>query len=202
MIDISTGWRQVRIFTQDFTPNWYFGLLRTFCIPFAQKYPDTYFWFSRYGDQRGRQGEDTDDTDISQIPLTHLNPQKFHLSIRLRFRPISDEEDFLTGLTGSFWWSDIRDFDAIWHFGPKYGRFYSGAGDGITRASLVSHTLCSNSRLVLDSLTPAGFEINHFDYNALYQSHFLSMLHMFANVYGRSDGSKFRIRAGDDFELI
>lgn len=145
----------------------------------AAEYPNTYFWFSRYGDP-----SDVDDCDISKIPNTHkVNGQ--HLSLRLRFRPDSNEEEFLKELKGNFEWSDFLPFDILRDLGGTGGkRFYSGDGDGATRASLVSHVLCANSRLVLDSFGDHGFEINENEQNQLNKSYFTSMHHMANNIYG------------------
>ena len=178
MIDISTGWRQVRIFTSDFSQDWYFGLLRKFCVPLVEQHPDLYFWFSRY---LCPLEVDKDDCHPTLIPANFLQ-NGIQASIRIRFRGL--DETFFGEPSDKFFWSDIRDYDAEFYLGSGFGRFCAKDYKGTQRVSLVSHVLCANSRLVLDSFGDDGFETSDFDYNSINKSYFTSMHHMANNIYG------------------
>jgi len=87
--DFNGNWRQVRIFTSDFSEQWYYGLLNRFALPLAKKYPNTPLWFTRYNDP-----EDRGDTNFKALPINFKSGDN-HCSLRLRFCPSSDEEQFI-----------------------------------------------------------------------------------------------------------
>ncbi|MES2467480.1 MAG: hypothetical protein V4675_09285 [Verrucomicrobiota bacterium] len=190
------GWRQVRIFTSDFSAKGYFGLLTTFAKAFAEKYPETPFWFSRYA---LRVGVDDADTDISALPPTFLHPLDLHFSIRFRFRPAGDEEIFLESLFGpTFWRSDFRIYDVLGELGSERFCPNPDLQNRLRRVALLSRLLHSHCLFLLDTIGPdSTFEVNGHEQNHFYKSTFLSTLHLFNNVVGQSGGEGFNLYALD-----
>ena len=178
-------WRQVRIFTSDFSNQWYLGLLSKFVLGLAKSYPATPIWFTRYT------GGDTGDTNFSSLPsqFTRGPNREDHLSIRLRFCPISDEEDFIKSkIDSSFWWSDFRDYDALdtfskERFGDERSEEYK-----VKRAKSTADLLCANCRYVLNLLEDGGgtFETNG-DINSEFTGNsFQTMIHLMSQVMGKN----------------
>jgi hypothetical protein len=198
MNNISVGWRQSRIFTSDFSEQWYFGLLATFAVPFAAKYPETPFWFTRYNLPKG--AGDDNDTKIEDLPANFLQDKSnCHFSLRFRFQPSSDEEAFLESLfTASFWRSDFRAYDVLGEFG---GSRFCPAIDinaRVKRTKLTAQLLYAHCLLVLDAFNGKNaFEENLDGQNAFNKSTFLSTLHLFNNVCGTSNGKGFDLYAFD-----
>lgn len=194
---MNTNWRQVRIFTSDFSDQWYFGLLRAFVVPFAARYPATPFWFTRYTGDRNDPNDDGADTRIADLQAPYLNAAKEHCSLRFRFCPSCDEEAFLEALfTATFWYSSFLPFNLITQFG---GSRFCPATD-ITarerRATLLGQVLYAHSLFVLDAFNGNdAFEENLDQLNAFNKSTFLSTLHLFNNVCGTFDGKGFHLYA-------
>ncbi len=198
MKHISAGWRQSRIFTSDFSPQWYFGLLATFAVPFASKYPDTPFWFTRYRVPKG--AGDDNDTKIDELPADFLQaPANTHCSLRFRFCPAADEEAFLESLfNASFWRSDFRPFDALNELsGPRFCTA-TDFTSRLRRTKRLANMLHAHCLFVLDTFNGRdGFEENLDGQNAFNKSAFLSTLHLFNNVCGTSGGGGFHLYALD-----
>ena len=190
------GWRQVRIFTSDFSAKSYFGLLTTFAKAFAERYPETPFWFSRYASAAGA---DDGDTDIGALPPKYLHLQKMHFSIRFRFCPRSDEEIFMETLFGdTFWRSDFRMYDILNDLGSERFCPSPDLAKRLRRVALLSRLLHAHCLFLLDTLGPdSTFELNRHEQNRFYKSTFLSTLHLFNNVVGQSGGDGFHLYAMD-----
>jgi hypothetical protein len=151
------GWRQVRLFTRNVNrPDWHQEFLGTVVKQFWQQNPKTIFFVSRY---ICTLGEDDGDTDISKLPPDFLfirpGKKQIHFSIRLRFKPESDEEGKLSAA--------VKEIPHLWHSGFLNFKMPGGlAGDRFAtaqdtesqerRGRLVAELLCANSRLLLDSL--------------------------------------------------
>lgn len=179
------NWRQVRIFTSDFSDQWYYGLLNTFVLPLAKKYPNTPLWFTRYT------GQDEGDTFFAALPPSFKSGGD-HRSIRLRLCPSSDEEQYVASLSNqAYWWSDFRDFDAMEAFSS--GRFGDARNVGyrIRRASVTASLLCANCRYVLTLLEDGGgcsFESNS-DINSRFTGNsFQTMVHLMSQIMDSSNG--------------
>lgn len=190
------GWRQVRIFTSDFSAKGYFGLLTTFPKALAERYPETPFWFSRYASPAGT---DEGDANLSALPAKFLHPQNLHLSIRLRFLPRSDEEAFLETLFGdAFWRSDFRFYDVLSDLGSDRFCPSPELPNRLRRVALLSRLLHAHCLFLLDTIGPdSTFELNGHEQNRFYKSTFLSTLHLFNNVVGQSGGNNFNLYALD-----
>ncbi|MHA3773645.1 hypothetical protein ACXR0O_19085 [Verrucomicrobiota bacterium sgz303538] len=194
--NISVGWRQARIFTSDFSDHWYFGLLAAFAVPFAAKYPETPFWFTRYNLPKG--AGDDNDTKIDDLPANFLQaPTNTHFSIRFRFCPLTDEEAFLESLfTASFWRSDFRAYDVLGEFGGSRFCTTTDITSRLRRTKRTVNLLHAHSLFVLDAFNGTNaFEENSDGQNAFNKSTFLSTLHLFNNVCGTSDGKGFHLYA-------
>lgn len=195
MNNISVGWRQTRIFTSDFSEQWYLGLLATFAVPIAERYPETPFWFSRY---ECPLGSDDGDTDIKNLPARFLQPAtQRHFSLRFRFCPTSDEEAFLEGLfpdphTGSHWRSHFLSYDALGEFGGPRFCTSTEIAKRLKRMSILVRLFHANSLFILDSIqTAAGrhsFDVNVDPQNQLfYSTTFFSTVHLLVSVAGLKD---------------
>jgi hypothetical protein len=189
MNNIYVGWRQVRIFTSDFSDQWYFGLLAAFGIPFAAKYPETPFWFSRYTGNRTNPSDDTADTEISKLQDPYLNAAQEHRSLRFRFCASSDEEAFLEALfTAKFWHSGFLPFNALKQFSE--GRFGSATDvpRRLKRTNAVARLLHANCLFVLDVLQDHSgtwrFESNGDHLNRFSQNPFQTVIHLLSQVTG------------------
>jgi hypothetical protein len=149
---MNSNWRQVRIFTSDFTDQWYFGLLAAFAVPFATRFPKTPFWFTRYTGDRNNPKDDIEDTEIAKLEAPYLNANQEHRSLRFRFCPASDEEAFLEALfTATFWYSGFLSFNILTQFG---GSRFCPATDIAARerrAKIVGRLLYAHSLFVLDA---------------------------------------------------
>ena len=189
---MNNNWRQVRIFTSDFSDQWYFGLLAAFAVPFAAKYPETPFWFTRYtGDRKRGEQDDAADTTIVELKDLYLNAAQEHRSLRFRFCLFSDEEAFLEALfTNKFWCSGFLPFNTFVQFGT--GRFGSDPDidSRLKRASAVAQLLYANCLYVLDvfqqrngawSFEPSADGLNRFSANT-----FQTMIHLMAQVMGKN----------------
>jgi hypothetical protein len=195
MNDISVGWRQVRIFTSDFSEQWYFGLLAAFAAPFAERYPETPFWFTRYTAVRGAPNEDKDDTRIEEIQVPYLSTTNEHRSIRFRFQPSSDEEAFLESLfTAAFWRSDFRGYDVLSEFGGSRFCVSTDINQRMRRTAILAGLFHHNSLLVLHAINqgdgPHQLEINKHNENTDYHSTFVSVHHIVANPMGQTNGAR------------
>ncbi|MBE7157165.1 MAG: hypothetical protein INR62_01795 [Rhodospirillales bacterium] len=190
---MNNPWRQVRIFTSDFSDQWYFGFLQAFAVPFASRYPETPFWFTRYTGNRNDPNDDKDDTQITDLRSPFLSTSQDHRSLRLRFCPAADEESFLDTLfTAKFWRSGFLPFDSLGQLGGS--RFCSSTIPAARerRATLLAQSLCAHSRYVLDAFNGTdAFEENLDQENSFNKSAFTSTLHLYNNVCGTSDGNKF-----------
>lgn len=186
--DFSIGWRQVRIFTSDFSDQWYLGILAAFAVPLSNKYPRTAFFFSRYA--LPINSGDDGDTKIDQLPPNFLQPKtNNHFSVRLRFCPNSDEEAYLESLfTATHWHSTFLPYDGFSEFSS--GRFCSCAdiASRIRRASVLIHLLHTNCLFVLDMMQNNGgkwqFETNADGLNRFCGNSFQSVMHMASQVTG------------------
>ncbi len=196
MNDLSTNWRQLRIFTSDFSAQWYVGLLATFVIPFAKKYPETPLWFTRYTGIRNTLGEDVADTDINALSFPYLvqdhQQQLHHSSLRFRFRVVTDEEIFLKSLLDSkFWWSGFLDFKAYENLSE--GRFGSSIDTSARsrRANAVINLLDANCRYALDLLQENNgkwsFERNSDSLNRFSGNPFQTMAHLLLQIMGKNE---------------
>jgi hypothetical protein len=184
------NWRQVRIFTSDFSPQWYLGLLARFAVPFATEYPDTPFWFTRYtGDRKLGANDDVADTSPNNLAVPYLNAAQEHRSIRFRFSPLADEEAFLESRrTPTFWYSEFLPFNALKNFSE--GRF--GSSDDVAarkrRAMAVGRLLHTNCRFVLDVLEQDNgvwrFASNADNLNRFSGNPFQTMIHLMSQVMG------------------
>jgi hypothetical protein len=193
MNNVSVGWRQARIFTSDFSHQWYFGLLANFAIPFAKQYPETPFWFTRYT-IRHSTGEDNGDTYITELPARFLQPQtNTHFSIRFRFCPAADEEAFLESLfpdpqTGTHWHSHFLSYDALGEFAGV--RFCSSPDIArrLRRTNLLVRLLHANCVFVLDAIQLDGgawrFEPNNEFTNRFSTNPFQSVIHLLSQITG------------------
>lgn len=191
---MNIGWRQTRIFTSDFSDQWYFDLLTTFVVPFVQKYPETPFWFTRYTDIRNRNGEDISDTEISKLPTHFLKPQtNEHFSLRLRFCSTSDEEAFLVSLfTDKFWKFDFRNYDVLGEFGSSRFCPSTEISARLKRMSILVRLFHANSLFILDSIVTENgvfrFEENIDSQNKdFYSTTFFSTVHLLVSVAGTKD---------------
>jgi hypothetical protein len=97
---MSRNWRQVRVFTRHFQPDWYHDLLWEIVRPWLAEQRDVDYYFSRYrGPLFGTKENPPDNADICEGPdakeLTEILPDAFreklpgdvifHRSLRLRF---------------------------------------------------------------------------------------------------------------------
>ena len=199
MNNITENWRQVRIFTTDFSPQYYFTLLSHFVVPFHTKYPETVFWITRYD---APNGTDNADTKINELPARFIQPGDNKVfSLRLRFQPASNEEAFLEGLfpdpaNGKFWRSHFDSFKPLEAFGDDR-RFCTAVepAEKSHRANLLAHLFYYNSLFILDSFkhaaNPPQFEENnHPPHNTDYHTTFASVIHILANPTGQTNGTK------------
>ena len=185
------SWRQVRIFTSDFTEQWYLELLTTFAVPFAAKYPETPFWFTRYTGDRTNPHDDIADTEIDRLRSPYLNAAQNHLSLRFRFSPSSDEEAFLEALsTNRFWFSGFLPFNALQQFST--GRFFADPeiAKRLKRADAVARLLHANCLFTLDMLQQHDgawrFEPNVDSANFAVGNAFQTMIHLMVQVAGKN----------------
>ena len=195
------GWRQVRVFTREFSHQWYFDLLHSVVRPFSEKFPGVPFWFTRYSSVRGAPGEDRADTDIEKLPPEFLTPgdQRVHFSLRMRFAQTQGEEAFLRDRTSSprYWFSSFLDYSVLGEFG---GERFCPARDidaRLRRTEILARMFHQNCLLILDTMRHEQdgwvFEDNPHDQNTDYHSSFVSVAHICANVYGQRSGDRLPI---------
>lgn len=185
------NWRQVRIFTSDFTEQWYLGLLTTFAVPFAAKYPETPFWFTRYTGKRTHPSDDIADTEIGSLSSPYLDAAQSHLSLRFRFSPSSDEKTFLESLsTSRFWYSGFLPFNAFQQFSS--GRFCADpeTAKRLKRADAVARLLHANCLFTLNMLQQHNdawrFEPNADSANFAVGNAFQTMIHLMTQITGKN----------------
>jgi len=201
--DFHQGWRQVRLFTRDVNrANWYPQLLGTVMKPFTQQSPETVFFMSRY---ICRLKEDDDgDTDISKLPQDFLffgpDKKQRHFSVRLRFRPKSDEEKILATALKTmpqFWFWEFLDFKMP--AGLAENRFATAQDKNSQerKGRLMAEFLCAHSRLVLDSLIldngQWSFEVNNHSLNQPFDLAAQSALHMVVNPWSLNNSQPLPI---------
>ena len=185
---IPFGWRQARIFTQNFTDGWYLDFLCSVVIPFHQKFPETPFFITRYESVSGATNEDKSDTRIADLPPAYLNPaNNAHRSLRLRYAVLGDEEAFLDQQIDrtKYWLFDFSGYGLL--DGVGGGRFCTSTAlaDRKKRAEIFAQILWHHSRLVLDTvINPAGaaeFEVNKDANNTDHETVFATELHLLKN---------------------
>ena len=196
---IPLAWRQVRIFTRNFTDQWYFDLLATFVRPFAEQFLNTAFFFSRYACEEGQAHSDT---DMNQLPADYWlvlggNRKRRHLSLRLRFAADQEVETFLRDRlrleAKGFWHHSFLNYDALGGLGGV--RFYPGQDEAgkLQRVDLVGTLLYANAKLVLHSMRHNGskwsFEENSHAENTDHKITSASIIHMINNPAGLVNGS-------------
>jgi len=187
------GWRQVRVFTRKTGPDWYPELLAGTVVPFASGFPEIPFFFSMYACPLGT---DDGDTEISQLPAefrTGRGNADWHFSIRIRLHEDQAAETQLAELIDSdadLWYSErgkaFRSFALLDDIG---GPRFCPRQDPVARnrrARLVAEALRANNLVVLDAITggsPYRFEKNEHPENSPSWSTFVSLGHMFNNVW-------------------
>jgi hypothetical protein len=179
-------WRQVRVFVKDFRRIWYSTFLKDVLIPFSDENPDVRFWFTKYVCRILGDGADGADTDPTLVPAEYFienGDQKITLSIRIRFEANDAAEESLKNKITGFY-SSFLNFDYVDGFTGE--RFYSGIGDRVRRADLVSELFYRNSLLVLDLVRHSPcMELNSSGFNVFTQSPAQSVLHILANIHTR-----------------
>lgn len=198
-----TGWRQVRVFTRDVNrPDWYPQFLGTVVKPFFQKNPKTVFFISRY---ICRLKEDDDgDTDISKLPQDFLfldAEKKYrHFSVRIRFRPGSDEEKILATAIKEmpqFWFWEFLDYGMPGGLAEKRFATDQNQHPQERRGQLMAELLCANSRLILDSLVSDNgqwkFESNDHELNQPFGLAAKSTMHMIVNPWSLNNSEPLPI---------
>ncbi len=192
------GWRQSRIFTSNFSAQWYFDILANVVLPFSQQFPDSPFFFTRYVVPRG--GPDDGDTDINQLPanfLQNTSEGNIHRSIRLRFCAAGAEEASLEQLiraNAAYWYHDFRHYDVLGEFGGPRFCPSSDISFRMRRTQLLGSLLHTNSLFVLHSMQQNGgnwaFERNTHQENRPFDATFISVLHLLNQPSGKNDGKK------------
>jgi len=187
------GWRQARVFTRKASQDWYPELLAAVVVPFASDFPDHPFFFSMYACPVGM---DDGDTEIGQLPAEfkiRVVDADWHFSIRLRFREGQDAEARLADLVdgdADLWYSEsggaLRPYAFLDDIGgPRFCPDQDAAARN-RRARLVAEALKANNLIVLDAIVRGSqlrFERNNHPENAPNWSTFLSLGHMFNNVW-------------------
>lgn len=193
--EIGFGWRQVRIFTSNFSHEGYLNLLGDIVQPFASCSPQCRFFFTRYVVELGK---DDGDTKIEELHKSFLHPYgntHVHWSVRLRFSACSAAESFLHQKiipSEGYWMSDIRNYDVLGEFGGE--RFCPSIEIRIRyeRTKILTDLLSANSQFLLHTLGKTGdewrFETNNNSENNLYKSTCESVYHLLWNAVGQDNG--------------
>ena len=86
---MSRNWRQVRIFTSNFSGGWYHEILVEIVLPWLIQHPHTDYFFSKYLVPLGGADDcDTDPAQLAQQPaFLQVTPHQgtLHRSVRIRF---------------------------------------------------------------------------------------------------------------------
>lgn len=191
-VQFDGNWRQVRIFTSDFSEGWYLRLLADVVKPFSEAYPHTMFWFTRYECNINRpERNDQGDTDFSALPITHL-AQGENRSVRLRYLPQTDEESFLAGLIkGCLWHSSFLDHDELHEFGGSRFCASSRPVDQTYRANITAKLLYAHSLFVLDCISEENGQLvfeELKDSDRPDMDSFKGIHHLMCNVIGKRLG--------------
>jgi hypothetical protein len=202
--DFHKGWRQVRLFTRDVQKgNWYAHLLGTVVKPFADEFPEMPFFISQYS--MDEKADDKADTKFEELPQEFLiavqqNTPRWHISLRIRFRPRGKEEEFLKAIIAK---SNLLWFSHFLEFGMPGGladtRFSTAQDDAsrIRRGRLTANLLAANSRLILDSLICENdqwsFQANDHGLNQPFGLAAQSALHMVVNPWALNNSQPLPI---------
>jgi len=196
------GWKQARVFSKYTGPQWYPEILVAVVAPLTVEFPENPLFFSKYACPLNK---DVGDTEIQQLPPEFRIPNQgddWHLSVRLRFRGSDQIEGRLAELIDSdtrYWYSEsgkpFRVFDLIKDIGST--RFSPSQENSARerRARLVAEALRANNLVVLDAILgpPSKFEENMDGFNAPGRSTFISMGHMYNNVWEDYSGQPLPI---------
>ena len=185
---LTSAWRQTRIFSRNFTDAWYLDLLTSVVIPFHHRFPEAPFFVTRYRSVRNAADEDKADTEIQNLPGAFLNPaDNEHRSLRLRYAATGEEDSFLDHQIdrNRFWISDIRGFDVVDGLGNPRFSTSTDLGRRRMRAEIFAQILWHHSRLVLDTVVNPGgaaeFEENIDRNNTDQRTVFATELHLLKN---------------------
>lgn len=191
-------WRQARIFSEFNSPEWYPALIADVVAPLAAEFAMRPWFFSMYVCPFGT---DDGDTNIGSLPasfITQVGSQSCHASVRLRFRSDRPFEARLTALLAgipSLWCNEsgypYRPYDLLVDLGgARFGTIHHGPRQS-RRARLIAEALRANNLVVLDAILPGPprhFERNVHPQNFPTWSPFLSLGHMFNNVWKEEHG--------------
>jgi hypothetical protein len=181
-------WSQTRVFSDDFSQQWFFRFLNELVIPFRNNFPGSPFWFTRY--------RCPENFDIGADELNELRRRSGfiqsnqHISLRFRFASDNDKRKFLKDEIGSrshFWTKGIETYDFTKGFAePRFS-----ASERLERAKLVANLFHSNCLLILDLFEHGNgnYEVSTHNLNVFCGNPGQSVLHILANVYGRNDSS-------------
>jgi hypothetical protein len=193
--DYPDQWRQVRLFCQRADPYWYAKAVVEILRPLFEAYPGPLLFGSRYCAPLGL---DDGDTDIAQLPAAFLhefNGNRWHRSIRIRFRTDEGTEAEISERvhqSAHYWFSAFLDYPILDDLG---GPRFSPNQDNerrLQRTRLVAELLRANTRLVVDAVVQGDgaphFEENAHPENQRLRSSFQSVGHMLSNVWVDSSG--------------
>lgn len=196
---MSRKWRQVRVFTSNTGPHWYYEILHRLMPPWLVQQPNTDFFFSKYLVPLG--GGDDADTDPAQLAqqqnfLQQTSQGQLHRSVRIRFvepaapaNPIAPAvglavaappppketalRTLIDNLPLNFWKSDFLDYDIGNGLGDdRFSAFPpASVNEREKRGEMVASVLQANCKLVLTL-----FQANGGGFTFEQNSHFLNQV--------------------------
>jgi len=180
-----SSWRQVRVFTRNRSKFWYPRLLHAVVSPLVAHHQHHDLFVTKYC---GQLGDDDGDTSIRDLPPQYLfvhKGEKWHSSVRIRYRfddTLEAELRKALERESELWYSDFVSYDLQSDLGgPRFCPTRTETAL-LHRATLIGEVLCSNSRVVLDAIAEDGpnirFEQNQDKENMPLGSTFQSLGHM------------------------